>query len=146
MGYESNVRPKGAGPHPRPPGRDRAAGRSSSRSDRTDWLRGAEPQPVRQPGGHDQLPPVTRASDFAARVDISTRDGDPHAAHRADQPPVLTERFDVLDFNQFVVVHGASKQRDSTTGASPTSGQALVCPRPPDGQGGPSVETVATAA
>src|SRR5882724_3176047 len=29
---------------------------------------------------------------------------------------------------------------------SPTSGQALVCPRPPDGQGGPSVETVAAAA
>src|SRR5882724_11833435 len=28
---------------------------------------------------------------------------------------------------------------------SPTSGQALVCPRPPDGQGGPSVETVAAA-
>ena len=111
-------------------------GRSSSRSDRTDWLRGAEPQPVRQPSGHDQLPPVTRASDFAARVDIAARDGDPHAAHRADESPVMTERFDVLDFNQFVVVHGASKQRDSATGASSTSGQALVCPSPPDGQGG----------
>jgi len=72
-----------------------------------------------QADGHDQLPPVTRASDFAARVDISARDGDPHAAHRADQPPVLTERFDVLDFNEVVIVHGTSMHSTTVASAPP---------------------------
>src|SRR5882724_3189734 len=58
----------------------------------------------------------------------------------------MTERFDVLDLNQVVIVHGASMRQTPPQPSPPVPSPALVRrPSPPYGRGGPSVDAVVPA-